>query len=150
MAVRPAQGQHTKPFIVGPRGVILETSEQFYSFAPIPLKHGIVHNEDGGSRDGSQSFDTLHRVTAERSQEAPPSEATMIEKPIDSIFARKGFTFGTFEQTKPVFLMKKQDKNEHEQMGTGIAKRLFESCFSQVLQDTEFLKSRSHFRWELI
>ncbi len=35
-------------------------------------------------------------------------------------------------------------------MGAGIAESLFESCFSQVLQYTELLKSRSHFRWELI
>lgn len=105
MAVRPAQSQHTKPFIVSTRRVILETSQQFYSFAPISFKHGIVHNEHGGSRDGSQGFDPLHSVTAERSQEAPPSEAAMIEKPIDRIFARKDFTFGTFQQAKPVFLM---------------------------------------------
>ncbi|MNE66844.1 hypothetical protein D3C80_1624190 [compost metagenome] len=65
MTVRPTQGEHTKPFIESTRRVILETSEQFYSFAPISLKHGIVHNEHGGSRNRSQGFDPLHSVTTE-------------------------------------------------------------------------------------
>ncbi|MFD2876555.1 hypothetical protein ACFTAO_12220 [Paenibacillus rhizoplanae] len=60
--------------------------------------------------DGSQGLDSLNGVTAERSQETPPSKLAVIQKPIDGIFARKGFTFGTFEQTKPVLLMKEQDK----------------------------------------
>ncbi|GGG05420.1 hypothetical protein GCM10010912_57630 [Paenibacillus albidus] len=50
----------------------------------------------------------------------------MIEKPVDGVFAGKGFTFGAFEQAKPILLVKEQNKNEHEQVGASIAELFFE------------------------
>ncbi|AIW41938.1 hypothetical protein MHB54_15825 [Paenibacillus sp. FSL M7-0802] len=90
-------------------GVIFETSEKLYHFAPIALKHGIVHNEYESSSDGSQGLDSLHRITVKRSQKAKPSKAAMIHKPIYGILALKVFTFCTF--TKPVLLMKSRTKS---------------------------------------
>ena len=60
----------------------------------------------------------------------------MIQEPIDRIFPRKRRALCTFEQLKPIAMVKDEGKHDLEQIEAGKAKVFGDPCFLQMVRDS--------------
>lgn len=112
VSIRPAESEHSKPFLVSMGGMVIDPCQKFHSFAPVPGKDRIIKDQDFDLVGVGQGTEDSRYFSSKEQKEFLPVERNVIQETIVGILRNSLIFVPGIQKAEKIFLPKYQQQQK--------------------------------------